>query len=87
MHRRTSVERALQRLNEDPLLRDPQPTADFWSVNGVKSHSIWRSPAPHAPHRSTLGDDPHAIINKPDAKAPSIDEQIDLMIAKARGQY
>ena len=86
MSRMSGVERAMRKLNEDSLLRDPPQTADFWSVNGVRGHSMWTPPAPHAPLRSTLGDDPHAVINMPDPKPISVNEQIDRMIARARGQ-
>jgi hypothetical protein len=75
--------RLTRALNEDPALRSPQPR-DFWSVNGVKSHSVWSPPTPHTDLRVTLGEDPHRAVHRDYTERPAtLAEQIADLVARS----
>ena len=82
--RRTQVERAYNP-HEPPVV--PHTGPDIHAiVYGSDRQGSWSPPAPHGSVRATIGEDPHAVLNRPDPRPLSISEQIDLMIARNRGQ-
>jgi hypothetical protein len=64
-------------LHEDPLLRQPRQTADFWSVNGVTQHSVYTPPTPHERVQVSIGGDVHRDRYRDDTTRPlTLAEQI-----------
>lgn len=53
-------------------------------VYGSDAEGSWSPPKPHSYQRAGIGDDPHAVRYAPEARGPSVAEQITNMITRTR---